>query len=129
MKTNSWWNPRSWFGDGSAASEPTGRDVARGVPLGAVKALPGAAVRRMFSFENRRRSQRPLVQSELMLEQTEPVRNDLAEEDVELVVRRKDARLIHETRPPSGGRRYDSELVLNRLRRRASMSDRVVSVE
>jgi hypothetical protein len=58
-----------------------------------------------------------------------PVRNDLLEDDVELVRRRREGRLLHETRPPGAGGTHDPELAVNRLRNRAPLTRRLVAKE
>jgi hypothetical protein len=98
--------------------------------MGSVKALPGQLASRIFSSENRRRQGQGFIQGELTLPEVQPVRSDLFEDDVELVRRRKETRLIHETRPePSTPGRIDPELAINRLRRRGSQEIRTVHLE
>lgn len=129
MKLPALLNPRSWF---SRAGRPTdgprsGFPLPGGVPLGSVKALPETLARRFLSFENQRSPQRDMVQGELQLPAVNPVRNDLLEDDVELVRRRRESRLLHETRPPGAAGTHDPELAVNRLRNRAPMAQRLVA--
>ena len=131
MKFPALLNPRSWF---SRADRPTGGarsgvQLPGGVPLGSVKALPETLARRFLSFENQRTPQQNLVQGELQLPAVTLVRNDLFEDDVELVRRRRGSRLLHETRPPGAAGTHDPELAVNRLRNRAPMAQRLVARE
>ena len=132
MKLLALLNPRSWFSADTRGSAPlsAGRSGFGGVPMGSVKALPETLARRLFSFENQRLQNRTpgqsLVQGELQLPAVTPVRNDLAEDDVELVRRRRESRLLHETRPPGAGGTHDPELAVNRLRNRPSAASRLV---
>jgi len=135
MKLPALLNPLSWFSPGrgtprSNLSAHPAKGSLGGVPLGSVKALPETLARRFFSFENQRLQNRPpgqgLIQGELQLPAVTPVRNDLAEDDVELVRRRRESRLLHETRPPGAGGTHDPELAVNRLRNRASAASRLV---
>lgn len=128
MKLLALLNPRSWFSSGqrdplSSFQQTSGLG---GVPLGSVKALPKTIVRRFFSFENQRTLNRNLIQGELQLPAVTPMRNDLVEDDVELVRRRRETLLLHETRPPGAGGTHDPELAVNRLRSRASETSRLV---
>ncbi|MEN9776485.1 MAG: hypothetical protein RIS24_185 [Verrucomicrobiota bacterium] len=122
-------NPRSWFSSGprSPLSSLQRTSGLGGVPLGSVKALPETLVRRFFSFENQRTPNRNLIQGELQLPAVTPLRNDLVEDDVELVRRRRETRLLHETRPPGAGGTHDPELAVNRLRSRAPVTTRLVA--
>lgn len=135
MKLPAMLNPLSWFSSGrsnplSNLRGSPGSAGLGGVPLGSVKALPETLARRFFSFENQRlqgrHPGRGPVQGELQLPAVTPVRNDLAEDDVELVRRRRESRLLHETRPPGAGGTHDPELAVNRLRNRASAASRLV---
>ena len=131
MKLPALLNPRSWV-PAARPMSPAPRDAgprAGGVPLGSVKALPETLARRFLSFENRRSMPRDLVQGELRLPAATPVRNDLLEDDVELVRRRREGRLLHETRPPGAGGTHDPELAVNRLRNRAPLTRRLVAKE
>lgn len=133
-------NPLRWFqspgparspGLPGAASADT-RRISRtnGVPMGSVKALPGQLASRFFSSENRRKGGRGFVQGELPLPEAQPVRSDLFEDDVELVRRRKETRLIHETRTDASTPGvHNAELAVNRLRPRPSREDRVAHRE
>lgn len=95
--------------------------------MGSVKALPVELAGRLFTFENRRRTQNSLVQGELVLPEAKPIRSDLFEDDVELVRRRRASRLIHETRTePTTPGHHDPELAVNRLRFREPAATRVV---
>lgn len=132
MKLPALLNPRSWFA--TRAERPLGPSGAGarlpgGVPLGSVKALPEKLARRFLSFENRRVPLRDLVQGELQLPAATPVRNDLFEDDVELVRRRRQSRLLHETRPPGAAGTHDPELAVNRLRNRIPPDRRLVTRE
>jgi len=140
MRFPAFLNPLRWFsGPGKPASASgtgwapasSARPAHRsGVPMGSVKALPGQLASRIFSSENRRRQGQGFIQGELTLPEVQPVRSDLFEDDVELVRRRKETRLIHETRPePSTPGRIDPELAINRLRRRGSQEIRTVHLE
>lgn len=131
MKLPALLNPRSWFSPARPMSPApqTGNPGSAGVPLGSVKALPETLARRFFSFENRRSMPRDFVQGELRLPAATPVRNDLLEDDVELVRRRRESRLLHETRPPGAGGTHDPELAVNRLRNRAPLTHRLVARE
>jgi len=131
MKLPALFNPRSWFSTANPVSSATGSlgPGCGGVPLGSVKALPETLARRFLSFENRRSTPRDLVQGELRLPAATPVRNDLLEDDVELVRRRREGRLLHETRPPGAGGTHDPELAVNRLRNRAPLTRRLVARE
>jgi hypothetical protein len=124
-------DPRSWFSPARppSAAPRAGNPGAIGVPLGSVKALPETLARRFLSFENRRSTPRDLVQGELRLPAATPVRNDLLEDDVELVRRRREGRLLHETRPPGAGGTHDPELAVNRLRNREPLIRRLVATE
>jgi hypothetical protein len=135
MKLPALLNLLSWFSSrrGNPLSNPSGS--ARlgglgGVPLGSVKALPETLARRFFSFENQRLQNRTHgqspVQGKLELSAVTPVRNDLSEDDVELVRRRRESRLLHETRPSGAGGTHDPELAVNRLRNRPSATSRLV---
>ncbi len=135
MKLPALLNPMSWFSSRRGHSLSNLSATPRlgglgGVPLGSVKALPETLARRFFSFENQRLQNRTpgqsLVQGELQLPAVTPVRNDLAEDDVELVRRRRESRLLHETRPPGAGGTHDPELAVNRLRNRPSAASRLV---
>jgi len=126
MKLPTLLNPRSWFST-ARPTAPTPRSG--GVPLGSVKALPATLARRLLSFENRRSMPRELVQGELGLPASTPVRNDLLEDDVELVRRRREGRLLHETRPPGAGGTHDPELAVNRLRNGPPLTRRLVARE
>lgn len=131
MKLPAFLNPKRWFAGAPSpegeVGRPTGGVRPSGVPMGSVKALPVELAGRLFTFENRRRTQRPLVQGELVLPEAKPVRSDLFEDDVELVRRRRASRLIHETRPePTTPGRHDPELAVNRLRMRDAESTRIV---
>ena len=128
MKLLALLNPRSWFSSGqrdplSSFQQTSGLG---GVPLGSVKALPKTIVRRFFSFENQRTLNRNFIQGELQLPAVTPMRNDLVEDDVELVSRRRETLLLHETRPPGAGGTHDPELAVNRLRSRAPETSRLV---
>jgi hypothetical protein len=128
MKLLALLNPRSWFSSGqrdplSSFQQTSGLG---GVPLGSVKALPKTIVRRFFSFENQRTLNRNFIQGELQLPAVTPMRNDLVEDDVELVRRRRETLLLHETRPPGAGGTHDPELAVNRLRSRAPETSRLV---
>jgi len=128
MKLLALLNPRSWFSSGqrdplSSFQKTSGLG---GVPLGSVKALPKTIVRRFFSFENQRTLNRNLIQGELQLPAVTPMRNDLVEDDVELVRRRRETLLLHETRPPGAGGTHDPELAVNRLRSRTPETSRLV---
>lgn len=125
-------NPLKWFsstrpsksahhGDLLDTLQQAPRPALKGVPMGSVKALPVLA-RKFFSFENRRK--KTLVQGELP--GVTPLRNDLFEDDVELV-RRKERRLLHETRPRENPAQHDRELALNRLRNRTPVETRLVA--
>lgn len=129
MKLLALLNPRSWFSTGRRESDrlPDRTPGLGGVPIGSVKALPQILARRFFSFENQRSPSRNMVQGELQLPAVTPVRNDLVEDDVELVRRRRETRLLHETRPPGAGGTHDPELAVNRLRNRAAAAHRLVA--
>jgi hypothetical protein len=129
MKLLALLNPRSWFSTGQRdpLSPLHTTSGLGGVPIGSVKALPETLARRFFSFENQRLPARNLIQGELQLPAVTPVRNDLVEDDVELVRRRRETRLLHETRPPGAGGTHDPELAVNRLRNRAPVTSRLVS--
>ena len=129
MKLLALFNPRSWFSTGQPNPlSPLHRTSGLGgVPIGSVKALPETLARRFFSFENQRLPARNLIQGELQLPAVTPVRNDLVEDDVELVRRRRETRLLHETRPPGAGGTHDPELAVNRLRNRAPVTHRLVA--
>jgi hypothetical protein len=132
MRLPAWLHWRSWLpGRDDRASAPSrpGTPQVRGVPLGSVKALPQTLARRFLSFENRRIPNHPLVQAEFQLPAATPVRNDLFEDDVELVRRRRGGHLLHETRPPGAAGTHDPELAVNRLRNRAPLDRRLVARE
>jgi len=131
MKLLALLNPRSWFSADTRGSAPlsAGRSSFGGVPMGSVKALPETLARRLFSFENQRLPSHDLVQGELQLPAVKPVRNDLFEDDVELVRRRREPRLLHETRPPGAAGTHDPELAVNRLRNREPLTRRLVTRE
>ncbi|MFM7553811.1 MAG: hypothetical protein ACKPAH_00700 [Verrucomicrobiota bacterium] len=132
MRLPAWLHPRSWLPgreDRPSAPHGTGNPKPGGVPLGSVKALPETLARRFLSFENRRMpAPHPdLVQGELRLPAATPLRNDLFEDDVELVRRRREGRLLHETRPPGAAGTHDPELAFNRLRGRDPVDRRLVA--
>lgn len=131
-KLTALFNPLKWFsstpssksahhGDLLENLRQAPRPALKGVPMGSVKSLPVAA-RNFFSFENRRK--KTLVQDDLP--GVTPVRNDLFEDDVELV-RRKERQLIHETRPRENMAQHDRELAVNRLRNRTPEAARAVA--
>ncbi len=75
----------------------------------------------------RRKSTRPWVQTEMLLQETKPLRHDLTEEDVALVRRQRPV-LIYESRPAAEApRRFDTERAYARLRNRAPLADRIVT--
>ena len=132
MRLPAWLHWRSWLpsrDDHPSAPSRIGVPKAGGVPLGSVKALPQTLARRFLSFENRRIPNHPLVQAEFQLLAATPVRNDLFEDDVELVRRRRGGHLLHETRPPGAAGTHDPELAVNRLRNRAPLDRRLVARE
>jgi len=113
MKLLALFNPRSWFSRGQPDPlSPLHRTSGLGgVPIGSVKALPETLARRFFSFENQRLPARNLIQGELQ----------------QLVRRRRETRLLHETRPPGAGGTHDPELAVNRLRNREPVTRRLVA--
>jgi hypothetical protein len=79
----------------------------------------------LFS-ENRRQLPGTLVQAELRLRATRPVRNDLFEDDAEVVERRR-SRVVWESAPVGATNGpFDTENVWRRLRGRGPVAERVL---
>jgi hypothetical protein len=82
---------------------------------------------RWLPLGNRRKSTRPWVQTEMLLQETKPLRHDLSEEDVALVRRQRPV-LIYESQPAAATpQRFNTENAYSRLRNRAPLADRIVS--
>lgn len=84
------------------------------------------SILRWLPLGNRRKG-RSLVQTEMLLHETHPLRHDLVEDDVELVPRGR-RNVIFESQPVAAvPRQLDTAHAYERLRNRAPLSDRVVS--
>ena len=88
--------------------------------------LERMSVLRWLPLGNRRKG-RSMVQSEMLLQETHPLRHDLGEDDVELIPRAR-RNVIFESHPVAAvPRQLDTAHAYERLRNRAPLSDRVVS--
>ena len=141
MSITRWFQPLTGLvGRGSRKSggRPADTDLFSGPRAEMPAPLAGSAGRKKLGWFQRllslrwlplgnRRKRSSLVQSEMLLQETRPLRHDLGEDDVELVRRRR-SKVIYESQPvPTVPKQLDTENAYARLRNRAPVSERIVS--